>query len=107
VGYLYFDESPFSLLQGIVIFNSVLITMAVLIRKNRLARVEEDRAHLELHINLLAEQKTTKIIMLLEELRRDLLNARNWHGQDAETLEAATNPDVVFSAIEQRKDQQV
>ena len=57
-GYRYFDEPPFSLLQAIVAFNGVLITIAVLIRQNRLARVEEDRAHLELHINLLAEQKT-------------------------------------------------
>jgi uncharacterized membrane protein len=60
MGYRYFDEPPFSLLQGIVTFIGVLITMAVLIRQNRMARVEEDRAHLELQINLLAEQKTTQ-----------------------------------------------
>ncbi|WP_179197451.1 DUF1003 domain-containing protein [Caballeronia sordidicola] len=105
MGYRYFDEPPFSLLQGIVTFIGVLITMAVLIRQNRLARVEEDRAHLELQINLLAEQKTTKIIMLLEELRRDLPNVRDRHDQHAETLQAATNPDAVLEAIEQRKEQ--
>jgi uncharacterized membrane protein len=62
-GYDYFDAPPFSLLQGVVTFVGVLIAMAVLVRQNRLAKVEEDRAHLELQINLLAEQKTTKIIM--------------------------------------------
>ena len=106
VGYHYFDEPPFSLLQGIVTFIGVLITMAVLIRQNRLARVEEERAHLELQINLLAEQKTTKIIMLLEELRRDLPNVRDRRDEHAETLQAATNPDAVLEAIEQRKQQQ-
>ncbi|WP_459906083.1 DUF1003 domain-containing protein [Caballeronia sp. HLA56] len=35
LGYRYFDEPPFSLLQGIVTFIGVLITMAVLIRQNR------------------------------------------------------------------------
>ncbi|MDR5806441.1 DUF1003 domain-containing protein [Caballeronia sp. LZ001] len=105
LGYRYFDEPPFSLLQGIVTFIGVLITMAVLIRQNRLARVEEDRAHLELQINLLAEQKTTKIIMLLEELRRDLPHVPDRHDQHAETLQAATNPDAVLEAIEQRKEQ--
>jgi len=106
MGYRYFDEPPFSLLQGVVTFIGVLITMAVLIRQNRLPRVEEDRAHLELQINLLAEQKTTKIIMLLEELRRDLPNVRDRHDQHAESLQAVTNPDAVLEAIEQRKDQQ-
>ncbi|QIE29620.1 DUF1003 domain-containing protein [Caballeronia sp. SBC2] len=33
MGYRYFDEPPFSLLQGIVTFVGVLITMAVLIRQ--------------------------------------------------------------------------
>ncbi len=104
LGYRYFDEPPFSLLQGVITFVGVLITMAVLIRQNRLARVEEDRAHLELQINLLAEQKTTKIIMLLEELRRDLPNVHDRHDEHAQTLQAATNPDAVLNAIEQRKE---
>ena len=43
--------------------------MAVLVRQNRLARAEDDRAHLELQVNLLAEQKATHIIALLETLR--------------------------------------
>jgi len=103
MGYSYFDAPPFSMLQGIITFIGVLITMAVLIRQNRLAKVEEDRAHLELQINLLAEQKTTKIIMLLEELRRDLPNVHNRHDEHAETLQAATNPDAVLNAIEQQK----
>jgi uncharacterized membrane protein len=103
MGYSYFDAPPFSLLQGIITFIGVLITMAVLIRQNRLAKVEEDRAHLELQINLLAEQKTTKIIMLLEELRRDLPDVHDRRDEHAETLQAATNPDAVLDAIEQRK----
>ena len=104
LGHSYFDVPPFPLLQGIVTFIGVLITIAVLTRQNRLARVEEARTHLELQINLLAEQKATKIITLLEELRRDLPNVQDRRDKHAETLQAATNPDAVLAVIRERND---
>ncbi|SAK99334.1 hypothetical protein AWB80_07649 [Caballeronia pedi] len=103
MGYAYFDAPPFSMLQGIVTFIGVLVTMAVLVRQNRLARAEDDRAHLELQVNLLAEQKVTQIIMLLEELRRDLPGVPNRIDERTETLQDITNPDAVLDAIAQRK----
>ena len=84
-------------------FIGVLITMAVLVRQNRLAQVEESRAHLELQVNLLAEQKTTKIISLLEELRRDLPGVDNRHDEQARTLQVVTDADHLLSEIESRK----
>jgi uncharacterized membrane protein len=103
LGYPYFDAPPFSLLQGIVTLIGVLVTMAVLVRQNRLARAEDDRAHLELQVNLLAEQKATHIIALLEALRRDLPGVPNRLDERTETLQHITNPDAVLEAIEQRK----
>ncbi|MBK4737577.1 DUF1003 domain-containing protein [Noviherbaspirillum pedocola] len=101
-GHPYFDEPPFFMLQGVVSYIGVLITMAVLVRQNRMAQVEESRAHLELQVNLLAEQKATKIIMLLEELRRDMPDVHNRHDAHAKTLQAMTNPDDVLAEIESR-----
>lgn len=98
----YFDPPPFPWLQGIVTFNGVLITMAVLIRQNRQAQIEDKRGDLELQINLLAEQKTTKIIQLLEELRSDLPGVRNRHDEHAKTLQESTDPDALLKALEQR-----
>ena len=103
-GHPYFAEPPFPILQGVVTYIGVLITMAVLVRQNRLAQVSESRAHLELQVNLLAEQKATKIIMLLEELRRDLPNVRDRHDEHAAMLQAITNPDDVLDEIESRRD---
>jgi uncharacterized membrane protein len=103
MGYPYFDAPPFSLLQGAVTFIGVLITMAVLVRQNRLARAEDDRAHLEFQVNLLAEQKATQIITLLEELRRDLPGVPDRFDERTETLQDMTNPDAVLDAIEQRR----
>ena len=66
--------------------------------------VSESRAHLELQVNLLAEQKATKIIILLEELRRDMPNVHDRHDEHATTLQAMTNPDDVLDEIESRRD---
>jgi uncharacterized membrane protein len=73
-------------------------------QRTRLAQVAEPRAHLELQVNLLAEQEATKIILLLEELRRNLPNVANRHDKHAKTLQAMTNPDDVLAEIESRRD---
>ena len=104
LGHPYFDAPPFPILQGCVTYVGVLITMAVLIRQNRLARVEESRAHLELQVNLLAEQKTTKIIMLLEELRRDMPNVPDRQDDNATALQASTNSDTILHEFENRNE---
>lgn len=101
-GHPYFDEPPFPILLSIVTYIGVLITITILIRQDRLAQVEEARGHLELQVNLLAEQKTTKIIMLLEELRRDMPDVENRHDAHAMTLQTMTNPDAVLDEIECR-----
>ncbi|MDB5937004.1 MAG: hypothetical protein JWQ01_4348 [Massilia sp.] len=102
-GHPYLDAPPFQMLQGAVTYIGVLMTMAVLVRQNRLSEVEESRAHLELQVNLLAEQKATKIIMLLEELRRDLPDVQNRSDPNASTWQTMTDADAVLDEIESRK----
>jgi uncharacterized membrane protein len=82
------DPPPFSWLQGVVSSNALLMTVAVLIRQNRMAKVAEHRAHLDLQINLLTEQKVTKILQIIDELKRE----RTDEGTDART-EARARPD--------------
>ena len=85
-----FDSPPFIGLQGIVSLSALITTTVVLIKQNRLAKLEEQRAHLELQVNLLTEQKTTKLINLMEELRRDLPMVKDRH-----------DPDQVLSALDE------
>lgn len=91
------------MLQGVVTYIGVLITMAVPVPQNCLAQVGESRSHLEPQINLLAEQKATKIIMLIEELRRDMPNVANRHDEHANNLQVMTNPDDMLAEIESRR----
>jgi uncharacterized membrane protein len=52
-------------------------------------------------VNLLAEQKTAKLIALLEELRRDLPNVHNRHDPQAAAMEHATDPQAILNALEE------
>jgi uncharacterized membrane protein len=71
-GMVEFDPAPFFWLQGIVGLGALLTAVVVLTKQNRLAKLAERRAHLDLKVMLLTEQKAAKLIDRLEELRRDL-----------------------------------
>lgn len=55
-----FDPAPFFWLQGIVGLAALLTTTVVLTKQNRMAKLEEQRAHLDLKVTLLTEQKAAK-----------------------------------------------
>jgi uncharacterized membrane protein len=97
-----FDPAPFFWLQGIVGLGALLTATVVLTKQNRLAKLAEQRAHLDLKVTLLTEQKTAKLIHLLEELRRDLPNVRDRHDPEATALQKAMNPDRVLAALDER-----
>jgi uncharacterized membrane protein len=102
MGLTEFDPPPFFWLQGIVGLAALLTTTIVLIRQNRLTKLEEQRAHLDLKVTLLTEQKAAKMIDLLEELRRDLPNVRDRHDPEAAVLQRSMNPDLVLAALDER-----
>ena len=99
-----FDPAPFFWLQGIIGLGALLTTTVVLIKQNRLAKLEERREHLDLQVNLLTEQKTTKLIELIEELRRDLPMVKNRHDPEAHALQQPTDPHQVLAAFDDRRD---
>lgn len=66
-GWPHMEPPPFFWLQGMVSLNALLLTVAVLIRQNRMAELAEHRAHLDLQINLLTEEKVARILELLGE----------------------------------------
>lgn len=101
--WVQFDPPPFFWLQGIIGLLGLVVGTAVLIRQSRLARLAEQHAHLDLQVNLLTEQKTTKIIQLLEELRRDLPSVADRHDAEVEEMQKPTDPHAVLEAIETKR----
>jgi len=103
-GVAEFDPAPFFWLQGIVGLSALLTATAVLTKQNRLAKLAEQREHLDLKVTLLTEQKAAKLIDLLEELRRDLPNVKNRHDPEAAALQQSMNPVRVLAALDERSE---
>lgn len=104
MGFAEFDPPPYFRLQGLVSLGALLTTTVLLIKQNRLAKLEGRRAHLELQVNLLTEQKTTKLINLIEELRRDLPMVKNRHDAEAALLQQPTDAGEVLAELDERSE---
>jgi uncharacterized membrane protein len=59
-----FDPYPFALLCMLVSLEGVLLSTFVLIKQNRMSQRADQRAHLGLQVNLLAEKELTKVLQL-------------------------------------------
>lgn len=93
------DAPPFFWLQGLIGFLALLVTTVVLISQARQAQIVEQRAQLSLQIALLTEQRTAKIIELLEELRRDLPSVPDRSDEEAGALAEASDPSAIMEAL--------
>ncbi|MFC0251564.1 DUF1003 domain-containing protein [Massilia consociata] len=100
LGYEQIDEPPFFWLQGLIGLNAFVISTTVLIRQNRMSKLANHHAHLDLQVNLMAEEKNSKIIQMLEELRRALPNVPNKVNQAAQELGKPTDTGAVLDIIE-------
>jgi len=64
----HWDPYPFILLNLALSFQSAYAAPILMISQNRQAKLNERRNHLDLQINMLAEQETTEILRLLRLL---------------------------------------
>jgi uncharacterized membrane protein len=67
-----FDPYPFILLAMIVSVEGVLLSTFVLMKQNRMQRRNDERDHVNLQIDLLAEKEVTKSLRLLRAICRKL-----------------------------------
>lgn len=79
---------------------SLLISTGVLIYQSRQEALSEERSHLMLQINLLTEQKITKLISLVEELRIDLPNVKDRDDLEAEVMQQPTDPQAILDVLQ-------
>lgn len=63
-----FDPFPFTFLTLIVSLEAIFLSTFILISQNHETRLSERRNQLDLQINLLAEQESTKTLELLREV---------------------------------------
>jgi uncharacterized membrane protein len=101
-----FDPPPFGWLQGLIGAMSLFLTTTVLITQNRLGKTAERRALLDLHVNLLAEQKAAKLIALVEELRRDLPQVLDRRDPQAEAMSVPMDAHAAVATLEKQIEDQ-
>ena len=82
-----FDPYPFSLLTLGVSLEAIFLTGFVLMTQNRMTLQADKRAHLDLQVNLLAEQELTAMLQMLYALcRRSGVDVTLRDGQISELL---------------------
>ena len=94
-----FDPYPFQLLTLVVSLEAILLSTFILISQNRQAKIADRRNHLDLQINLLAEQESTKTLYLLSAIAAKL-GVVSDDDPEIAVLEEATRPDYLVEQIE-------
>lgn len=93
----HWDPYPFVLLNLVLSFQAAFATPIILMSENRQARLDERRNHLDLQINLLAEQENTEQLRLLQLLCEHAGIRIN--DPDFRALEGVAKPDSIIQQI--------
>ena len=71
-GLVPFDRFPFNLLSAVTSAEAVILSAFVLMKQNRMSSIADRRDHLDLQVNLMAEQEASIIIQMLDRISRKL-----------------------------------
>jgi len=101
VGLKPFDEPPFAWLQGLIALAALYMTALILTTQRHEDEIANHREQLTLELSILSEQKSAKIIALLEELRRDNPMIHDRHDAAAVALSTPADPQAVLEALQE------
>ncbi len=99
----HFDPFPFSLLTLMVSLEAIFLTVFVLISQNQQGVIAERRNHLDLQVNIIAEQENSKMLVMLSDIMAHLGIENN--DPEIEVLREATNPETMAEQIRQTFEQ--
>lgn len=95
------DAPPFNWLQCAAGVLAVYITVFILSTQRRENELSDLREQLNLELVITSEQKTAKVIQLLEELRRDMPQVFNRNDAEAEAMGRPANPEAMLETIKE------
>jgi uncharacterized membrane protein len=101
LGYRTIDRPPFVWLNSAMSLVSLMMVVLILGSQRHEEQIAQHRELLTLELAILSEQKTAKVIQLLEEVRRDnpLIHDRVDHEADA--MARPADPQSVLDAIKE------
>ena len=105
LGISVLDPPPFAGLELLATLSALFLAALILVTQRRDDVLAEQRSHLMLELALLSEQKTAKLIALIEELRRDLPSVTDRVDAVSEAMSEAVDPQAVLRAVQAKADQ--
>ena len=97
-GFRHFDPYPFTFLTLMLSIEAIFLSAFIMISQNLDARISDRRNHLDLQVNLLAEQENTKMLLLLSRIAERV--GAEVDDPAVEALAEATSPEQMMKQIE-------
>jgi len=96
-----FDPFPYSFLTLVVSLEAIFLTLLVLMSQNRMTKEADKRSHLDLQVNMLAEQESTMILKMLERIG-DHLGLEKEMDDSIKQLEEETDVHKLSKVLDQK-----
>jgi uncharacterized membrane protein len=95
-----FDRYPFMLLSVVVSVEAIFLSTFVLIKQNRMSQRADQRANLDLQINLLAEREMTIMLQMLQRISTRL--GVRLSGEEIEELSEETSVEALAQQLREK-----
>ena len=99
------DAPPFALLELVVSCAGLFIAVLILASQRRADRLANFRQQMTLEVTLLTNQKTSKLVELIEEFRRDSPNVKDRIDLVAREMADAPDHGTVLQAVQDMANQ--
>jgi uncharacterized membrane protein len=100
-GFRPVDPPPFVWLQGVITMDAFFVATLILTTQRREEQLSSQRDQLLLELAILNDQKSSKIIELLEELRRDHPTIADRIDKEAHAMATPSDHRSVMDAIKE------
>ncbi|HWQ56568.1 MAG TPA: DUF1003 domain-containing protein [Bryobacteraceae bacterium] len=95
-----FDPYPFMLLAMTVSLEAIFLSTFVLMKQNRMSKRADQRANLDLQINMLAEREMTLVLQMLQRIATRL--GVRLSGEEIEELSEETPIEALASELREK-----
>lgn len=101
IGLRDFDPPPFTWLVGILSLGALIQATMILITQNRQDTMVERRTQLDLQVSLLLDEKISKLITMMDQLRQVHPDLENGTDPQVEVLKETVDPHQSLKTLEQ------
>jgi uncharacterized membrane protein len=99
------DPPPFPYLQLALSLGAVCLTILILATQRRADLLASHREKLILQLSFVSEQKTAKLIALMEELRRDTPHVPDRLDSEAQDMTSSVDVGAVSEALREQREE--